>query len=402
MKKIVKGVVRGLLIATVIVAISLLTLMVIKTDRMQLKLNELASQLLYLQDSLTVIQSDLANMESNIEATLEQETSLVEDCRIQVKDCDFSAGTYDVDITVIPKEYNEATQICIYFGTIGFNLELKGISFKGSATLSMNKSYDGNVTILFTNGEKRNTEVLHNYVGFQTALQNALWAELVDVADEYEDEKWHFSGSVNYELDGQNQFEYKTLRLIAQVGQNVVYDYDLIRECGGTIQDETEASTQTQMENGNLEVLTQNPQIENEVVDDQLQNPQTEHEIVDELSRNPQMESEQELEKSATDTFDLEASEQDNTQDESAIFTENLDDVYISGTAGEHFIEFDCTALENELVKIFLSAETEEGYKLNFMLLEYSFCAEDGERFHRLTSYRPDACFYDRKNVLWK
>lgn len=46
---------------------------------MYLKLTELTNQLTYLQDSTNVILSDVGNLQSNIEKTLEEDASMIED-----------------------------------------------------------------------------------------------------------------------------------------------------------------------------------------------------------------------------------------------------------------------------------------------------------------------------------
>ena len=162
MKRYGKKIVSGLLLILVIAAISLLAFMGKTVGSLRTKLDEMTAQLLYLQDTTNVIQSNLGSMETNLEAAMEEEASLIEDYLIQVKDWDFSKGTYTVDIMILPKEYTDATQTSVYFGTKGYLLELQGYLYKGSVTLSMDSNYDGNVTVLFTNGNKNATEVLHH------------------------------------------------------------------------------------------------------------------------------------------------------------------------------------------------------------------------------------------------
>lgn len=382
MKKIVKMLVRGLLIVTVIAAISLLVFFGIKMNRMQLKLNEIASQLFYLQDSASVIQSDLNSMEENIEATLEEESSLIEDCTIRVTDCDFTKGTYDVDITVLPKEYTETTQTCIYFGTKGYHLELQGFLFKGTATLSMKNNYDGNVTVLFTNGEKRSTEVLHNYTGFQTTMQKALEGEILDATDSYEDGILDFACSVNYDLDGQSDFEFESFHLVAEVGQRTVYDYDLIREHGGLVERVTE-------ENGEAAAAT---------VGEEESDEETEAAGVEEQEAIDAMTTE------VTDAAETAEPEAEASEEPEGAVTEEKPEktVYISGTSGTHDMSFNCEMAETDTIKIYFYAVTKEGYKLQLMLLDGSFSTEEEDRIEGLSSYEPELYLYDRRDVLWK
>ena len=80
-------------------------------------LSEVKTQLAYIQDTNSIIQNEVTNMESNIEATLEAESSMLENYSIEVTGYDFAAGTYDVAISILPKEYTDTTQAVIYFGT---------------------------------------------------------------------------------------------------------------------------------------------------------------------------------------------------------------------------------------------------------------------------------------------
>ena len=69
---------------------------------MYLTLTELTNQLTYLQDSTNVILSDVGNLQSNIEKTLEEDASMIEDYSIDIVDMNFSKETYDVSASVIP------------------------------------------------------------------------------------------------------------------------------------------------------------------------------------------------------------------------------------------------------------------------------------------------------------
>ena len=51
---------------------------------MYLKLTELTNQLTYLQDSTNVILSDVGNLQSNIEKTLEEDASMIENYSIDI------------------------------------------------------------------------------------------------------------------------------------------------------------------------------------------------------------------------------------------------------------------------------------------------------------------------------
>jgi hypothetical protein len=229
---------------------------------MYTKLEEMGNQLSYLQDNTDIIMTDLHNMETNIEAALEESASLIEEYSIVVTDCDFSAGTYDVAISVIPKEYTETTETSIYFGTQEYSLELQGFTFYGTATLPMDQSYDGNVTILFTDGGRRSTEVLQSYTGFQTSLQNVLSGNIASVPT-YQDGTLTVRDNAVVFLEGNGIYDFVKLELVATADGEEIYNYDLLGNTGGVIaaeepEGEEEAADGGEADNGEVTAGTDN------------------------------------------------------------------------------------------------------------------------------------------------
>lgn len=371
MNELAKRIVRGLLLVLCGAAVSLLILSIRKTGQVQSKLNEVASQLSYLQDSTAMIQSDLNDMEANIEATLEEESSLIEDYSIQVTGIDLEADTYVVAITVLPKEYTEATQASIYFGTRSYDLELQGLAYKGSATLSLKNNYDGNVTVLFTNGEKRNTEVLHNYVGFPTQLAATLSGALAQTQDSYKSGTWEFSGDVSYELDGHGVFSFTEFSLITEVNGTAVYDYDLLRDSGGMQESPAgeESSTDTESDD------TQEKAGENSLAAAEEAN--TPAAATDELPEQTQGEA-------SLQTETQEAG--DNGQNgmgaayEAQPEEQPLQEISVSGMGGTHTMQFTCPAAEGDTVSMYLRAVSSDGYTFILPLWEGIFAQDDEVR----------------------
>jgi hypothetical protein len=385
-------------------------------------------------------------METNIEAALEQESSLIEDYSIKVTDCNFAKGTYNVDITVLPKEYTEATQLAIYFGTRSYNLTLSGISFKGSATLSMANDYDGNVTVLFTNGEKRSTEVLSGYKDFQTTLKQTISGAVSGVEDSYQDGEWAFNGTVDYELDGQNSFEFESFHLIAEVGADTVYDYDLIHETGGTIVQEPldevfpgeepatdqtgggqadgttgAADEQTDEVTGAVEDRTDEvtgtadnltigimdiPSVgaASDTVDniqDDAENPTgtvtgTEAEQTDGITDDEAVDNPEEENAGAEDA-DLTTQETAESSETASV----AEDEAISGMHGTQTMEFTCPAAETDTVKIYLTAVTKEGITLKLTLFEGTLRSNTELRISDLMTYTPVLDYYDKNQVKY-
>jgi hypothetical protein len=259
---------------------------------------------------------------------------------------------------------------------------LQGILFKGSATLSTKNNYDGNVTVLITNGEKRNTEVINNYKGFQTILNGAVSGSIDGVEDRYRDGVWDFSGSVNYGLDGQGSFEFESFHLVAEVGENTVYDYDLIRETGGAIpQEEPEDE---------LSVMDQE-------VGDGEQEPtgdvsQEEADFDDTAEETGEDEAQPEEIGVSTDETAADTPEE-------AVEAENES---ISSETGELEVSFSCEAAETDTVRFYLTAVTKEGIRLQFVLFEGTLSDDAETRMDELTTYSPVLDYFDRKDVRFE
>lgn len=415
MNELAKRIVRGLLLVLCGAAISLLILSIRKTGQVQSKLNEVTSQLSYLQDSTAMIQSNLNDMEANIEATLEEESSLIEDYTIQVTGIDLKADTYDVAITVLPKEYTEATQTAIYFGTRAYDLELQGLAYKGSATLSLKNNYDGNVTVLFTNGEKRNTEVLHNYVGFPTQLAATLSGALAQTQDSYKNGTWEFSGDVSYELDGHGVFSFTEFSLVTEVNGTAVYDYDLLRDSGGmpespageepstdTESDDTEAGAG---ENGSTEAMQE---LTGEDAAEDAQTPAATDELPEETTDglpeqtagedSLQTETPQEAQPGAENA----AQDGVEASSEAQMEEQPRQEVSVSGMGGTHTMQFTCPAVEGDTVSMYVRAVTSDGYTFILPLWEGIFTEDDEVRTERYANANTSLAIYDPNDYLWK
>ncbi len=221
-----KWIVPLLIVTDVLLLAGILVSAILSYSRMEL----ITNQLTYLQDTSNIIQSGVGNMQSDMAATLEEESSLIESYFIRVTDADFAAGTYDAEVSMIPKEYTDQTKVSIYFGTQEYPLELTGYSYDGVVTLPLNTSYDGNVTFLFMEGEKKTTEVLRDYVGFQTKMKNVLLLGAIDHEPEYQDGKLYLDGTGNFSLNGGGNYGFQTFELLITADNTVIYNMDLISE----------------------------------------------------------------------------------------------------------------------------------------------------------------------------
>ena len=194
---------------------------------MYARLHELTNQLVYLQDTTNIILSDVGSMQSNIEKTLKEEASMVESYSMDIVDMDFLRRHYQVDVTVIPKEYTKATKVSVYFGTIECPLKLEGYAYKGSVILSLDKSFEGNVTFLLANGKKKTTEVLEHYDGLKTNLDQVLTGKL-DEAPVCREGTLRLKTDCNFTLDGGDRYRFNSLDLIVKLDTKQIWKKDLL------------------------------------------------------------------------------------------------------------------------------------------------------------------------------
>lgn len=194
------------------------------------QMQEITNQLAYLQDTSDIIQSDLGGLQSDIKKTLEEENSMVESYAIDVVDTDFSAGTYTVNVTVIPKEYTDQTKASVFFGTKEYHLTLNGYTYQATMVLPTKESYDGNVTFLFQNGEKKSTEVLKNYVGFISDFDLTSLQGILENTPEFSKGVLQLNSVLEYDLQGAGDFEFSSLMCVVEKDGELIYEKELLTE----------------------------------------------------------------------------------------------------------------------------------------------------------------------------
>ncbi len=228
-------------IVALLIGMSLVSVLLYK------KVNRLDAQISYATDNTAVILSDVETMQDDIKATLEEEASLISEWKITLMSANFKEMKYTVNIEVIPKEYTESTVTKVYFGTNEIKLYLDGIKFVGEATLPMDESYAGNVTFLFEDGNKRNTEVLHDYEGVTKLFDNVVSGVLSEEPT-LEDSNLVIDSSVDLSVIDNDYFEFSKYELVLEDNGSVVrtYDvYDLLTKSdeGATQQGDSEKHT---------------------------------------------------------------------------------------------------------------------------------------------------------------
>ncbi len=213
---------------TALLAVGGIVLLVVLSNAIYMgyRVRLLNNQLAYLLDNNSILQEEVSDLKTTFAATLEEENSTIETYSIELDAFDFATKTYKVNIKVVPKEFTEETETVIYFGIKDYPLELKDHAFVGQAVLPLDASYDGNVTVLFTNGEKKNTEVLKNYKGIPHLLDKVLLASL-DKFPEYVDGKLKLAGDLQYQLDGNDYFYFSSLKLVVKSNDMIVSTTDI-------------------------------------------------------------------------------------------------------------------------------------------------------------------------------
>jgi hypothetical protein len=348
---------------------------------MHTKLEEVGNQLSYLQDNTDIIMTDLHNMETNIETALEESASLIEEYSITVTDCDFSAGTYDVAISVIPKEYTETTETSIYFGTQEYPLTLQGFTFCGTATLPMDQAYDGNVTVLFTDGGRRSTEVLQSYTGFQTSLENVLYGSIANMPTYREGTLTVRDNAVVF-LEGNGSYEFAQLELIATADGEEIYHYDLLGNTGGVIAAEEpdgEETADDTAEGGE-------PMANTDRVDETVEGAGNED--GESLASDNENASEQETQTATPENSTDHTSAQDP----------------VSGFSTERELNLTYTLPEGTAVRIYLTATTEDGYQFTYDLFNGVTSEDEEDEFGFAPSedyFTDNYAVYDKKQNVY-
>lgn len=225
---------------TACLAVFMSVLLVI-TGLMYRELRRLVNQITYMQDTTNIILSDVNGMQADIEKTLREEASMVESYTIDIVDMDFLRKTYKVDVSAVPKEYTEKTKMSIFFGTTECALRLEGYAYKGTLSLPLDKTFDGNITFLLANGKKKTTEVIEEYDGLQTHLPDVLSGTAEDIPS-YKDGTIKLDTACSFHLDGFGRYEFEEFKLVAQMDGEEIGAQDLFADLPG----QTEGITTTQ------------------------------------------------------------------------------------------------------------------------------------------------------------
>ena len=217
-----RNILATVIIIIVAIAISLGIILAFVLNRLSVLNNRIS----YLSDTADIILNDVSTLQSNIEATLEEESSLLESWSIDLLYTDFRTKTYTVDVTIIPKSYTDTTRAIIYFGTNEYELRLDGYSYKNKIVLPLGEKYDGNVTVLFIDGDKKATEVISGYKDVQHDFDDVLSGNATEMPV-YKDGKLKIEGAFDFVLQDDDNFEFTSLELIVDAGKKDIDTVDL-------------------------------------------------------------------------------------------------------------------------------------------------------------------------------
>lgn len=203
-------------VSVVVINVILLVVVTIECIYTSSMLNFLKNQNAYITDNTSVSLTEIATMKADIESTLKKENSLMENWKIELTDTDFSKEVYTVYIEIIPKEYTDTMETLIYFGTNEFELEKDGFVYSGYASLPIEESYNGNVTVLFVDGNKRKTEIMSDFTGVNESFEEVLSGSLSKMPV-YKDNTLKFSSNCDIKLDSKKYYSFTSLDLVVEV-----------------------------------------------------------------------------------------------------------------------------------------------------------------------------------------
>lgn len=216
-------------IVTLVTSVAIGIMMLVQTVYLTSRIGLLTNQLTYLVDTNSIMEEELATLQNNIEQTLEETNSILSSCKIDIIDIDFSKGLYAAGIKLSLKEFEDDTEVSIYFGTELFQLERDENYFVGTAMLPVTENYDGNVTVVITNGATRYTEIIKDYTGLMHLLENVLFGHL-EIFPSYEANKLSVPGAVTAEINSNSYFEFEKLQLYITADDTVIYQKDLDKQ----------------------------------------------------------------------------------------------------------------------------------------------------------------------------
>ena len=357
-----RNILATVIIIIVAIAISLGILLAFVLNR----LSVLSNRISYLSDTADIILNNVSTLQSNIEATLEEESSLLESWSVDLLYTDFRTKTYTVDVTIIPKSYTDTTRAIIYFGTNEYELRLDGYSYKSKIVLPLGEKYDGNVTVLFIDGDKKATEVISGYKDVQHDFDDVLSGNATEMPV-YKDGKLKIDGAFDFVLQGDDNFKFTSLELIVDAGKKDIDTVDLKKlaeeQMGITDESGSESEDSDTIEDtGNPDSLDNTDNIENTDNTDDMDN-QNPNDDVDNPDENGNSGAKIDTEEKSTGKLTLAETTE---KEESRKHVEET--VVPTSFAGTYEMKGEYEVENSQNIRIYLRAETEDGFVFEYDL----------------------------------
>ena len=351
-----KNILATVIIIIVAIAISLGILLAFVLNR----LSVLSNRISYLSDTADIILNDVSTLQSNIEATLEEESSLLESWSVDLLYTDFRTKTYTVDVTIIPKSYTDTTRAIIYFGTNEYELKLDGYSYKSKIVLPLGEKYDGNVTVLFIDGDKKATEVISGYKDVQHDFDDVLSGNATEMPV-YRDGKLEIDGAFDFVLQGDDNFKFTSLELIVDAGKKYIDTVNLkkLAEEQMGITDETGSASEDLYTTENVG----NPDSQDNTDNTDNMDNQSQNDDADNPDENDNTDEKSDTEEKSTGKLTL--AETTEKEESRKHVEETAEPTTVAGTyemKGEYEVE------NSQNIRIYLRAETEDGFVFEYDL----------------------------------
>lgn len=351
-----KNILATVIIIIVAIAISLGILLAFVLNR----LSVLSNRISYLSDTADIILNDVSTLQSNIEATLEEESSLLESWSVDLLYTDFRTKTYTVDVTIIPKSYTDTTRAIIYFGTNEYELKLDGYSYKSKIVLPLGEKYDGNVTVLFIDGDKKATEVISGYKDVQHDFDDVLSGNATEMPV-YRDGKLEIDGAFDFVLQGDDNFKFTSLELIVDAGKKDIDTVNLkkLAEEQMGITDETGSASEDLYTTENVG----NPDSQDNTDNTDNMDNQSQNDDADNPDENDNTDEKSDTEEKSTGKLTL--AETTEKEESRKNVEETAEPTSFAGTyemKGEYEVE------NSQNIRIYLRAETEDGFVFEYDL----------------------------------
>jgi hypothetical protein len=259
----------------------------------------------------------------------------------------------------------------------------------------MDQSYDENVTVLFTDGGRRSTEVLQSYTGFQTSLENVLYGSIANMPT-YQDGTLTVRDNAVVFLEGNGSYEFAKLELIATADSEEIYHYDLLGNTGGVIaaeepESEEEVSDST-TDDGEPRANT-----------DRLDQTADDAGNEDVESRTSDAETASDQETQTANPESTEAADEATTNNDTTNGNTSEQEP-VSGFSTERELNLTYALPAGTAVRIYLTATTEDGYQFTYDLFNGVTSEDEEDEFGFETSedyFADNYAVYDKKQNVY-